>query len=321
MVRIFASIAVAVSFFGTTAGRPPPNYLARQQVAQQQGGFNAGAAASQGHHPHSPQSRRHLQVQSKETDDKLRHDLLLNYDRNSFPWAFAWNNTNSSTAGLRQGLPIEVGINFHRVFAVDIINSVADLTVWFRQSWTDPRLAWDPADYNGTTVTWFYVGDGVGAGETSEIWTPDTELWNMAESLKETLADTYATVSSDGNVFWTRPGHMKPACKFRGLDSFPFDSLSCTMELGSWSFSGLYIRPIKMGGTGFSVGGSETAGEAFAEYQLASNDPVVCREKIYPPFPSAPEEDWVRTFCVLSCYHTLAALYVCAHTHTLLLLL
>jgi hypothetical protein len=82
---------------------------------------------------------------------------------------------------------------------------------------------------------------------------------------------------------------MKSTCKFKGLGNFPFDDLKCTMELGSWAYSGLYIRPTKFDGTGYSIGGSETAGQAFSEFALTHVD---CIESSYPPFPSAPEEDW-----------------------------
>ena len=65
------------------------------------------------------------------------------------------------------------------------------------------------------------------------------------------------------------------------------------MEVGSWVYSGLYVRPIFMGDTGYTVGGSETAGEAFAEFSLQE---VVSETYIYPPFPGAPEEDWPVIF-------------------------
>uniref|UniRef100_A0A7R9WKC0 Neurotransmitter-gated ion-channel transmembrane domain-containing protein n=1 Tax=Pseudictyota dubia TaxID=2749911 RepID=A0A7R9WKC0_9STRA len=73
------------------------------------------------------------------------------------------------------------------------------------------------------------------------------------------------------------------------MDDFPFDKLKCTVEIGSWAHSGLYVRPILMGGEGFSVGGSETAGESYAEFILGE---VGAREVLYPPYPAAPEEDW-----------------------------
>jgi Neurotransmitter-gated ion-channel transmembrane region/Neurotransmitter-gated ion-channel ligand binding domain len=92
-----------------------------------------------------------------------------------------------------------------------------------------------------------------------------------------------------GDVFWSRPGRVKATCKFKGLDKFPFDELQCLMEFGSWAHSGLYIRPTKLDGSGYSIGGSATAGQSFAEFELET---VECEQVIYPPFIGAPEEDW-----------------------------
>jgi hypothetical protein len=119
------------------------------------------------------------------------------------------------------------------------------------------------------------------------------ELWNLEKPLADSLADALASVDSDGTVFWSRPGHLRAVCKFQGLDEFPFDHLTCILEIGSWAYSGLHIRPTKMDGIGYSIGGSETAGEAYAEYTLQD---VVCEEKIYPPYQAAPEEEWPVIF-------------------------
>jgi len=226
---------------------------------------------------------------------ELRNRLLKNYDRTTFPWDFAWNTSlakndvSKGGSGLREGLPIEMDLNFHKIFEVNTARSTVDVLVWLRMQWRDPRLTWDPADYNNMTQTWFWIGDGSGSGgETSDIWTPDIQLWNFASSLSDTMMDAHAKVTSDGLVYWTRPGHLIPACKFEGLENFPFDTLKCSMEFGSWVHSGLYIRPV-MRGPGFHIGGSDTAGQSFAQFSL---EKVEVEEKIYPPFPIAPDEDW-----------------------------
>jgi hypothetical protein len=156
-------------------------------------------------------------------------------------------------------------INFHRVYTVDVIDPVLDLIVWFELTWIDPRLTWIPSEYSNHTKVWFWISSGGAGGETSEIWTPDIELWNLDQGLAESLEDSYAGVSYDGSVFWSRPGHLRPACKYRGLEKFPFDELGCTMELGSWVYSGKYVRLVKGGEDemGFSIGGSQTAGESY----------------------------------------------------------
>jgi hypothetical protein len=155
-------------------------------------------------------------------------------------------------------------VNFHRVFSVDTVNPVLDLIVWFELQWVDPRLTWDPAQYGNHTKTWFWI-DGNAGGETTEIWTPDIELWNLDKGLSSSLENTYGVVKYDGSVFWSRPGHLRPACKYSGLENFPFDKLACTIELGSWSYSGKYVSLMKGGdnGEGFSQGGSQTAGESY----------------------------------------------------------
>ena len=101
-----------------------------------------------------------------------------------------------------------MNINFHRVFSVDIVNSVIDLVVWLRLQWVDPRLTWIPEEYGGLNTSWFWLGDGGNGGETSEIWTPDVELWNLDVGLKGSFEDGYARVSNDGLVYWSRPGKL-----------------------------------------------------------------------------------------------------------------
>ena len=53
----------------------------------------------------------------------LRRELLRpeTYDRHAYPWSYAWAGRPE---GQRTGLPVEVGVNFHRVFSVDVINPV-----------------------------------------------------------------------------------------------------------------------------------------------------------------------------------------------------
>ncbi|KAL3907008.1 MAG: hypothetical protein SGARI_003742 [Bacillariaceae sp.] len=60
------------------------------------------------------------------------------------------------------------------------------------------------------------------------------------------------------------------------------------MEFGSWARNGEYIRPTLLG-DGFSVGGSETAGQSFAEFNLYNVEAAVF---VYPPFPNDPLGDW-----------------------------
>ena len=134
-----------------------------------------------------------------------------------------------------RGLPVEFGINFFKVNAISIVASTADLITWVRIRWKDPRLMWDPLEFGNLTKTFMWIESGSGGSESSQIWTPDIYLWNHEEPMARTLSDTYATVHHTGIVRWSRPGRIKPSCKFEGLSRFPFDSLQCTLQFGSWT--------------------------------------------------------------------------------------
>jgi len=219
---------------------------------------------------------------------QLRNDLLQNYDRGSFPFEDVWKES-SKGGGVVKGLEIEMGLNFYRIFELDHVRGVVDLIVWARLQWKDPRLVWDPLDYGNISDAFFWIAGGSGSGgETSEIWTPDIKLWNQESGLPNTLMDAHAKVSSDGTVFWSRPGRLRPVCKFKGLEDFPFDNLQCTMEFGSWAYSGKYLRLVKLY-DGFTIGESDYAGESYSQFSLNN---VSVEESIYPPYPSAPSEDW-----------------------------
>lgn len=135
---------------------------------------------------------------------------MTDYDRNAFPWEYVWeqniNSTNSSTVDNgddeddngRTGLDVALGLNFHKVHQLHVAESTADLVVWVRITWNDPRLRWDPTEHSGLTKVWFWIEQGMGGNEASEIWTPDIYLWNQEEPMHTTLADAYATVQHTG---------------------------------------------------------------------------------------------------------------------------
>ena len=235
-------------------------------------------------------------------EQRLKTHLLKDYDRtalNIYPFKDMQKPLPDDTGEVSEeakhsrGIPVEVGINFHKVLGVDTVQSTMDLLVWLRFRWIDPRLAWDPEEWEGVDILWFWCETNTRF--MSEIWKPDLMLWNAEESLVKSLTPTFLAVRPNGQVMWSRPGHLRPACKFEGLEDFPFDALGCTMEFGSWAHNGNYIRPVLMNGTGVSIGGSETAGEAYAEYTIKS---AKAEEHVYPPFVSDSfgSGDWPVVF-------------------------
>ena len=99
------------------------------------------------------------------------------------------------------------------------------------------------------------------------------ELYNGEESIADTLGTKLAQVSSSGQAYWSRPGVLKALCNFHGLNNFPFDTLTCSLEFGGWALGGDVqdLMPMKFdGGISWSGNGevSETQGVAFQDYTI-----------------------------------------------------
>ena len=206
------------------------------------------------------------------------------YDRSVYPFDIMWAAKGQSGKN-RTGLDIAVSLNFHRVYIVDQRTSTADLSVWMRQEWYDPRLVWNPADWNGLDRVFAWGGSG--KPNQGDIWVPDIELWNAVSTPQTTFTQTYAEVASNGRVKWDRPGRLKIMCNFKGLREFPFDELLCRAELGSWLHGEQYLRVLPMNGLGWSAGGSATAGQRYEEFRLSD---IKCQYHLYTSSETATDE-------------------------------
>ena len=156
--------------------QPPPNHYPPRHYhrrAQDQEGGGGGAATAT--NPNDPSN-----------EAQLRATLLENYDRNAFPYEQVW----ATQPQPKTGMTVEFSLNFHKVHALNVAESTAHFVVWVQERWNDPRLAWNPQEYNNVTKTWFYIEEGMGGGEVSEIWTPDIYLWNQEESMDVSLANS-----------------------------------------------------------------------------------------------------------------------------------
>ena len=58
--------------------------------------------------------------------------------------------------------------------------------MWLRSSWEDCRLQWDPAEW-GDINTLF--------PDSEEMWTPDGEVYNLADSSCPTEIPNFRTAS------------------------------------------------------------------------------------------------------------------------------
>jgi len=107
--------------------------------------------------------------------------------------------------------------------------SVLEVDGWMRLNWTDQYLSWDPNDFGGLKQIHF--------GQ-SEIWKPDIQLYNNADSANmQHFGTTHFLVFNTGVVLWVPPAKFRAFCKV-DLRQWPHDSQSCKLKFGSWTSHG-----------------------------------------------------------------------------------
>jgi hypothetical protein len=153
---------------------------------------------------------------------QLKDHLLAQYD----PHARPVTNLREPT------VPVSIGIALLTVSDVNPVEGSWVASIWLRATWTDPYLAWDPADWGGVSELDFHP-------ERGELWVPDISFYNQRENA--VWSEKAAYVYSSGFIFYSRPAVVKMSCT-QDLTKFPFDTQKCGFHIGTWNDHGHEIR-------------------------------------------------------------------------------
>ena len=162
---------------------------------------------------------------------QLHADLLANYNKAVPP------KSKRTVAYSAAGTDVSLQLRFFKVESVTPAAGQMRTKLWWRTWWSDERLSWDPSQYGGVTELKFHASSYTDP-ETSDIWLPDLTIYNSLDAFHVSLEPAWASVRHDGTVFWTRPGLVSLMCRFSGLVMFPYDKLSCPLDVGGWQLSG-----------------------------------------------------------------------------------
>lgn len=139
--------------------------------------------------------------------------------------------SNYSYQSPAPGAVARVQLFLSQLVAVDTAKQTFSIQGWWRLSWQDPRLVWNPDVWGITSLVF----------EESEIWRPDEFIYETISEVQ--LRDSSAApvvVSSDGFVGISTPRVSTIGCRM-DLNSFPFDEQTCTFTLGSMGYSKAYL--------------------------------------------------------------------------------
>ncbi|CAC5388836.1 CHRNN [Mytilus coruscus] len=125
-------------------------------------------------------------------------------------------------------LTVKIGLRLSQLLDIDEKNQIMKTSVWLRQEWTDPRLQWDPKEYQGIKMTHM---------PSDHLWRPDIVLYNNADGDFVITLLTKAKVYYDGMIIWEPPVIYKSSCPI-DVEYFPFDMQECFMKFSSWTYDG-----------------------------------------------------------------------------------
>ncbi|ELU12836.1 hypothetical protein CAPTEDRAFT_91864, partial [Capitella teleta] len=127
--------------------------------------------------------------------------------------------------------PVNVNVTIHlqSLQEMDEKNQILTSVLWIAAFWNDPRLAWDPDEYEGTASISIHQ---------TKLWTPDLILLNNAEDMYGALQDHNfrAIVYPKGDVQYWVAGKLKISCVL-DLTFFPFDAQACYFHINSWGYN------------------------------------------------------------------------------------
>lgn len=206
---------------------------------------------------------------------RLHAHLLAGYNTMIPP--VSRRQVNYSSAGT----DVMLNMRFWKVDAVEVAAGRMRVKVWVRFKWQDERLAWDPAEFGGITTLPLNAEEGA-----SDIWLPDLAVYNTNEGLRSSMDPALARANHAGLVVWNRPGMFDVLCRFSGLVMFPFDELSCPIELGGWVTSGTTqgLLPDPDSGCVDATHNEEVSMSSYTEYLIRE---VTCEAEVleYASFP------------------------------------
>jgi len=130
------------------------------------------------------------------------------------------------------GIPVTVGVTLYILSIGDLSEKFMDFTfdMYFRQFWTDPRLAFDKQPNLDKLV--------VGAEYIKLIWVPDTFFVNEKTALfhQATTENQFLRIMHTGEILRSMRLTIKATCPMN-LAHFPMDHQMCTVEIESFGYT------------------------------------------------------------------------------------
>ncbi|VDK87377.1 unnamed protein product [Dibothriocephalus latus] len=159
---------------------------------------------------------------TKTQRELLLEELFSNYKTEERP-----------TEMLRTQTVVKVHMKVLAIYSVDASTMDYYMDAWFRQTWVDPRLAW-----NTTEGFKNYTQPLTSMRLKVMMWLPDLFFRNGKDGYvhKMTLPNYLLRIYPDGGVLYSQKITMRFACQM-DLHAYPMDTQTCEINMGSLAYT------------------------------------------------------------------------------------
>ncbi|VDQ10178.1 unnamed protein product [Trichobilharzia regenti] len=161
-------------------------------------------------------------VETSSIRDEIVETLFANYQSHVRPGELIQNTT-----------VVTIYISVSAITSVDVRNMEYTIDMLLRQTWYDPRLAWDQIDKFK-----HYTKNIVSPVFKEKIWLPDLFFRNGKEGRLHTMTceNLLIRIQPNGEILYSQKITMRMACQME-LRTFPMDTQECYMDIGSYGYT------------------------------------------------------------------------------------
>ncbi|KAF6774370.1 hypothetical protein AHF37_05770 [Paragonimus kellicotti] len=128
---------------------------------------------------------------------------------------------------------VNVFIDILAVTSISVVNMEFTVDLYLRQTWIDPRLAWQDIPYLK-----HYENSILLTQQIQQLWLPDLFFRNGKLGFMHDISvpNHLIRVFPNGNVLYSQKITMVLSCSMY-LRNFPIDRQECSMDLGSYGYT------------------------------------------------------------------------------------
>ncbi|KAM9436754.1 acetylcholine receptor subunit delta [Clarias gariepinus] len=122
---------------------------------------------------------------------------------------------------------IYLSLMLSNLISLDEVSETLLTNVWIEHGWTDPRLAWNPSEFDDITIVRL---------PSKMVWLPEIVLENNNDAQFEVAYYCNVLVDPTGFVYWLPPAIFRSSCSIN-VRYFPFDWQNCSLKFSSLTYN------------------------------------------------------------------------------------